>query len=246
VLLALIGIRNKRRDLPSGSCESSLDWEGARMVWTRHALYSWLAVGTALGAWSCGPEFDFSDQDNESGSGAGTSGPGASSSDDDEFTSSDDSGSSGDDGDALVCPAPRLSLSTVYYAFGGEGFPDDVPTIHLLFSAGLDREPPYECFTTGSQLYFGSGIHLSMPGGASVSSMPDDFRAQPANLEVEPIRSDPAGEEPFAFGDIFQGTELDPDPSQALAQYPVLAGFVRLCNMHGECDELDFRLEPGP
>jgi len=198
-----------------------------------------LAVGLAP---ACGPKFDFSDQDGDSGSDGGAPDPGTNNSSGDG-PSSETSG--GDGVDPVDCPAPRLSLSTVYYELGDPGLPDDVVTIDVLFSVGLDREPPYECFTTGSQLYFGSGINLWTPDGAMVTSMPDDFIAQPANLEREPIRSDSEGEEPFAFGDIFQGTELDPDPSHVFAHYPALAGIARLCNMRGQCDELDFLLEPG-
>lgn len=201
------------------------------------------AICLALGLGpACGPKFHFPSHDGDSDSDGGMSDDGTNNNTGDGPS---DETPGGDGGDPVACPRPRLSLSTVYYELGDPAWPDDVATIYVLFSAGLDRKPPYECFTTGSQLYFGSGIDLWTPGGVMVTSMPDDFIAQPANLEREPIRSDSEGEEHYAFGDIFQGTELDPDPSHALAQNPVLAGIARLCNMHGECDELDFLLEPG-
>jgi hypothetical protein len=134
------------------------------------------------------------------------------------------------------CPFPELSVAAVGYA--GDGF-------HVFFDVGLESDPPYYCFTTGSELYLDSRIDFSIPGNpAVVVSMPDAYLEQPANLEIQPIRGDDETGVMLAFGDSLQGAELSPNLSDILQDNPVLEGHVKLCNMLGECDELDFTLAP--
>jgi hypothetical protein len=144
----------------------------------------------------------------------------------------DDTGDSETTGDPGACPIPELSLAAAgSYEPGG---------IAIFFDVGLEGMPPYECFSTGTELYMDSRIDLAIPGGGIIVSMPDDYIEQPANLEVEPIR----GWETFdlAFGDAFQGSEMSPNLSNILAENPTLDGYVKLCNIDGACDDMSFTL----
>ena len=74
--------------------------------------------------------------------------------------------------------------------------------------------------------------------------MPDAYLEQPANLETQPIRGDDVTGVMLAFGDSLAGAELNPNLTDILQDNPVLDRHVKLCNMLGECEELEFTLEP--
>ncbi len=165
--------------------------------------------------------------------------------DKDDDTSIDDTGDTTEDtGDTdtleIECPVPALGVSTVGYKVDG-----DTASIGMLFTAGFTEAPPFECFSTGDELFGGSGIELSTPGGDPAASLPADYVIQPGNLVIEGIRNDPVTGDEHVFGDIFDGYEVSPDLSPVLAKNPVLDGVVTLCNVHGDCDDLAFTLEAG-
>ncbi len=143
------------------------------------------------------------------------------------------------------CPIPDLGVSTTRYAFDYGGHPPEVATILIFLTTGFSEEPPYECLTTGEELYLDSRIDLSIPGGDVVLSLPSDYIVQPANLEIQPLREDILTSEPYTYGDAFQGFEMDPDLSPILLVNPVLDGYAKLCNRDGECDDVIFTLTEG-
>jgi hypothetical protein len=156
--------------------------------------------------------------------------------------------------DTEACPVPELGISTVGYTYNTDTDTEtesdtdtDTDTewalIAVMFSTGFTEQPPSVCFTTGEELYFDSRIDFSIPDGGVVVSLPADSLAQPANLELDPIRFNSIAAQEYVFGDIFDGFEVDPNLTPVLAENPVLDGFARLCNIGEECDELEFTLE---
>jgi hypothetical protein len=142
------------------------------------------------------------------------------------------------------CPTPELGVSTARYAFGAEGWPDDVATIYIFLTTGITEEPPPDCFISElGQNYLDSRMDFSIPGGDVVVSLPTDFVWEPGVIVIRP---DVFTGEPYAFGDIFQGVETDPDLSPILLANPVLDVYAKLCNKDGACDDLDFILTEGP